>query len=74
MAMDTLVSVGVVISGIIISVTGFVMIDAIISLAIAAIILLSKCGLLKESLYLSIDAVPSDIDQDKIEKALSEDP
>lgn len=74
MAMDTLVSVGVVISGIIISVTGFVMIDAFISLAIAAIILFSTWGLLKESLYLSIDAVPSDIDQDKIEKALSEVP
>ena len=74
MAMDTLVSVGVVISGIIISVTGFVMIDAFISLAIAAIILFSTWGLLKESLYLSIDAVPSDIDQDKIGKALSEVP
>lgn len=74
MAMDTLVSVGVVISGIIISVTGFVMIDAFISLTIAAIILFSTWGLLKESLYLSIDAVPSDIDQDKIEKALSEVP
>lgn len=74
MAMDTLVSVGVVISGIIISVTGFVMIDAFSSLAIAAIILFSTWGLLKESLYLSIDAVPSDIDQDKIEKALSEVP
>lgn len=74
MAMDTLVSVGVVISGIIISVTGFVMIDAFISLAIAAIILFSTWGLLKESLYLSIDAVPSDIDQDKIETALSEVP
>ena len=74
MAMDTLVSVGVVISGIIISVTGFVMIDAFISLAIATIILFSTWGLLKESIYLSMDAVPSGIDQDKIEKTLSEVP
>lgn len=74
MAMDTLVSIGVVISGVIISVTGFVMIDAFISLAIAVIILLSTWGLLKESLYLSMDAVPSDIDQSQIEKSLSEVP
>lgn len=72
MAMDTLVSVGVVISGIIISVTGFVMIDAFISLAIATIILFSTWGLLKESIYLSMDAVPSGIDPDEIEKSLSE--
>lgn len=72
MAMDTLVSVGVVISGIIISATGFVMIDAFISLAIATIILFSTWGLLKESIYLSMDAVPSGIDPDEIEKSLSE--
>lgn len=58
MVMDTLVSVGVVISGIIIIYTGFTIIDTIISLIIAAIILLSTWRLLKESLFLSLDAVP----------------
>ena len=48
MVMDTLVSVGVVISGIIIIYTGFTIIDTIISLVIAAIILLSTWRLLKE--------------------------
>lgn len=74
MAMDTLVSVGVVMSGIIISITGFVMIDSLISLVIAFIILLSTWKLLKESLYLSMDAVPSGVDQDCIETAIAATP
>lgn len=61
MMMDTLVSVGVVISGILISYTGWNWIDSIISLLIAAVILFSTFGLLKESLFLSIDAVPSSV-------------
>ena len=74
MAMDTLVSAGVVISGIIISVTGFVIIDALISLVIAFIILLSTWNLLKESLYLSMDAVPSGVDRIRVEALISDTP
>ncbi|MDE7470224.1 MAG: cation diffusion facilitator family transporter, partial [Paramuribaculum sp.] len=48
MAADTLVSVGVVIAGIVISLTGFVLIDPIISLVIAAVILVSTWHMLKE--------------------------
>ena len=66
MAADTLVSLGVVIAGIIISLTGFVLIDPIISLVIAAVILLSTCRMLRESLSLSIDGVPEDIDVDRL--------
>lgn len=66
MAADTLVSVGVVIAGIVISLTGFVMIDPIISLVIAVVILVSTWHMLKESLYLSIDGVPKNIDVDKL--------
>ena len=62
MAMDTLVSVGVVISGIIIMLTGFVLIDTFISLVIALLILASTWKLLKESLFLSLDAVPEGIE------------
>ncbi|MDE7154163.1 MAG: cation diffusion facilitator family transporter [Muribaculaceae bacterium] len=67
MAADTLVSLGVVIAGIIISFTGFVLIDPIISLVIAAIILVSTWHMLHESLSLSIDGVPEDIDIEKLE-------
>ena len=53
MAMDTLVSVGVVISGLIISYTGWEWIDPVIGLCIAFIILVSTWNLLKESLFLT---------------------
>ena len=71
MAMDTLVSVGVVISGIIIMLTGFVLIDTFISLAIALLILVSTWKLLKESLFLSLDAV---IDLQEVRKHIAEVP
>ena len=68
MALDALVSVGVVISGIAIKYTGLTVIDPIIGLVIAAIIFISTWNLLKESLRLSLDAVPESIDIDEIEK------
>ena len=66
MAADTLVSLGVVVAGIIISLTGFVLIDPIISLVIAFVILVSTWHMLKESLTLSIDGVPEGIDVEKL--------
>ena len=56
MAMDTLVSVGVVISGLIISYMGWEWIDPVIGLCIAFIILVSTWNLLKESLFLTLHA------------------
>ena len=74
MAMDTLVSVGVVISGIIIMLTGFVLIDTFISLVIALLILASTWKLLKESLFLSLDAVPEGIDIQEVGKHIAQVP
>lgn len=74
MAADTLVSIGVVISGIVISLTGFSVIDPIVSLAIAVIILVSTWKLLSESLRMSIDAVPEGIDLDEIKGIMSSVP
>lgn len=70
MLADTLVSVGVVISGIIISVKGWLWIDPLVSIIIALIILMSTIGLLRESLFLTLDAVPKDVDIAKIKKEL----
>ena len=70
MLADTLVSVGVVISGIVISLTGWNVIDPIVSLIISGVILVSTWKLLSESLRLSIDAVPEDIDPDQINEAI----
>lgn len=72
MAADTLVSAGVLASGIIISYTGFYMLDPIVSLVIAAVILISTWGLLSESLKMSIDAVPQGVDIDKVYNRMKE--
>ncbi len=74
MAMDTLVSAGVVMSGIAINLTGMQWIDPAVSLAIAAVILVSTFNMLKESLFLSIDAVPESVDISAIEDGLSSVP
>ena len=74
MAMDTLVSVGVVLSGILISVTQCYLIDAFIGMAITLIILISTWRLLKESLYLCLDAVPEQVQLEKLETAIGQTP
>lgn len=66
MVADTLVSVGVVISGIIIMYTGWTLVDPIIGLVIAVIIVISTWGLLHDSLRLSLDGVPVGIDSEKV--------
>lgn len=71
MLADTLVSVGVVVSGIIIHFTGWYIIDPIIGLVIAIFIGISTKNLLVESFRLSIDDVPEGIDMEKLEKDLS---
>jgi cobalt-zinc-cadmium efflux system protein len=67
---DALVSVGVVAAGFIITYTNFMWIDPLISLLIMAIVLYSTWGLLTESLKLSIDAVPSNIDAEQIKEKI----
>lgn len=66
MLMDTLVSVGVVVSGIIISYTEWVWIDPVIGIVLAIIIMFSTYNLLKESLLMTLDAVPSSVDKEHI--------
>ena len=67
MAADTLVSLGVVVSGVIITLTGWNVIDPIVSLIIAIVILISTWGLLSASLRLSMDGMPEGIDLHDIE-------
>lgn len=62
MAADTLVSVGVLASGIIISFTGWYPLDPILGIVIAVVIFFSTWNLLRESVRLSLDGVPSNID------------
>jgi cobalt-zinc-cadmium efflux system protein len=71
---DAIVSVGVVISGIIIYYTGWNIIDPIISFVIALVILIMTWGLFKESVKLAIDGVPENIDPLKIKSMLDGNP
>lgn len=73
MAADTLVSVGVVISGIVIYFTGWTVIDPIVSLVIAAVILFSTWELLSDSLRLAVDGIPDGVDLEEVEHMLVED-
>lgn len=63
---DAAVSVGVVISGIVILITGWYWIDSIISLVIVAVVVIGTWRLLSESLRLTLDGVPRNIDLDKV--------
>ena len=70
MAADTLVSIGVVISGIIIYYTGWTVVDPIVSLIIAAVILVSTWDLLSDSLRLAVDGIPDGLELLEIEQLL----
>lgn len=68
LAADALISLGIVIGGIIIYYTNLYWIDAVLSLLIAIIILMSTSKLLRDSIRLSLDGVPNDIDIEKIKQ------
>ena len=70
MAADAAISLGVVVSGIAIILTGWLWLDPFISLFIVIVILISTWKLLKNSIDLSIDAVPHDIDVSYIQSYL----
>ena len=68
---DALVSVGVVISGVLIHYTGYSQIDLIVSIIIAIVILITTWGLLKESIRLTIDGVPKEVNIDAVEDLMA---
>ena len=70
MMADTLVSAGVVVSGVVINLTGWTIVDPIIGLVIAVVILVSTWSLLSESLRMSTDAVPEGFDVDDVKQKI----
>jgi cobalt-zinc-cadmium efflux system protein len=74
MAADAAVSLGVVIAGVAMLYTGAYWIDPVISLTIAAVILLGTWSLLKDSVNLAVDAVPKGIDARAVQASLNELP
>ncbi len=67
---DAIVSVGVVVSGVLILYTNWNIIDIIVSMIIAIVILITTWGLFKESLKLTLDAIPKGIELDKIKSLI----
>ena len=66
MAADAVISLGVVVAGAVMLYTGWVWLDPAVSLVIAAVILVGTWGLLRDSVNLALDAVPSGIDCDSV--------
>jgi cobalt-zinc-cadmium efflux system protein len=71
MAADAGVSLGVVVAGFLIIATGWLWIDPVISLVIAAVITLGTWGLLRDSVNLALHAVPQGIEVAKVRQYLS---
>lgn len=66
MAADAAVSAGVVVSGLVILLTGWAGLDPVVCLMIAALILFSTRSLLHDSLNLALDKVPEHLDAEKV--------
>ena len=70
MVADALVSAGVVVAGIGIALTGWVWIDPIAGLIVAAVILIAGADLLRDSTIMALAGVPPGIDHEEVEAHL----
>jgi len=68
---DTGVTLGVMVAGVLIVLTGAAWLDPAISLGIAGVVLWSTWGLLREALEFSLDAAPASVDLDGVRRYLS---
>ena len=72
MLADAGVSLGVVVAGGVILLTGWSLVDPLVSLAIVAVILLGTWGLLKASVNLALDGAPAGVDMAAVSRALTD--
>lgn len=70
MAADAAVSAGVVIAGFVILATDWNWVDPAVSLAIVAVIAVGTWGLLRDSVNMSLHAIPPGVDQDEVAEFL----
>ena len=68
MAADALVSAGVVVAGLVILLTGWLWLDPLVSLAINIVIVWGTWGLLRDSVGMSMAAVPIQIDPAEVRR------
>ncbi len=71
MAYDTASSVAVIIGGIVILVTGWTIIDVILSALIGLAILWSSFSVIKEATMILLESVPANIDFDQVHSAIA---
>lgn len=71
MAADALVAAGVVATGGLIALTGWMWLDPAASLAIGVVIVAGAWGLMRESLDLALDAVPAGVDKSAVRDYLA---
>lgn len=67
---DAAASAGVVLTGLLIGLTGWLWLDPMVSLLLVALILWSTWGLARDSFDLALDAVPPGIDPDEVSAVL----
>ncbi len=70
MVADALVSAGVVIAGVLIATTGWLWVDPVASLVVAALIFLATVDLARESTAMALGGVPRSIDPEAVEAHL----
>ena len=71
MAGDAAIAAGVVVAGFAMQRTGWLWLDPVVSLAIAIIVLVATWGLLKDSVALSLQGVPREVDAQAVGRWLS---
>lgn len=74
LAADAVVSLGLVVGGILIHFTGWIWIDPVLSLLVALVIIWGTWSLMKDTLRLSLNGVPNDIDLEKVREEILESP
>jgi len=74
MMADAAVSAGVVVAGLVIQLTGLAWLDPAVSLAIAGLVVWATWGLLRDSVAMSLDAVPPEISPEAVTGFLRDRP
>lgn len=72
LAADAAISLGVVVTGVVLMATGWRVLDPIVSIVVSVLVLLSTWGLLKSSLDMIMDAVPEEIDLEDVRSYLAQ--
>lgn len=72
MAFDALSSLGAVIAGVVILLTGVHYVDAIVGLAIAALLLYNTLKILKDAVQILLEGTPEGLDVESLTKAIAE--